>query len=465
MADIESGYDLFTSSIGLEPDDADWRPTGVQDARPAADTAVPPPEAYPASGNTARAEGHPVQATALVPECFDAGFLPRVAAGDGRRDSGSGFASGDVLDVARPGPALAGFADTAAGADRGYAGLDDDELIGVLGGWQKTEAWAAAGKLSAVAELIRRRPGETSGVPGAADSPCPGPSTVPGSRISASPGDDRGGRGSSTGNGPVAGNDPTSNGPAASNDPTSNGPTGNDPAASNGPTTASNGPATANSGGGGIPAGHGKFCADELAVALAISRWPAERMLALASDLATRLPSTRRALHEGVIDAYKAQIIAEATKVLDDAAAAAAEAAVIPTAAGKTPGQLRAAIARAVLKADPGAARLRREQAQRDARVELWREDAGTAALCGFGLPPDEALAADQRITDRARELKAAGVAGTMDQLRVRAYPLSAPPPRQTSPRLAIDPAPARLPQLDHSIRPQYTTGPTTYPI
>ena len=80
-----------------------------------------------------------------------------------------------------------------------------------------------------------------------------------------------------------------------------------------------------------IPAGHGKFCADELAVALAISRWPAERMLALARDLATRLPSTRRALHEGVIDAYKAQIIAEATRVLDDAAAAAAEAAVIPT--------------------------------------------------------------------------------------------------------------------------------------
>ncbi len=418
MADIESGYDLFTSSIELEPDDADWPPTGEQDVGHAADTAVLPPEAYPASGNTARAEGHPVEATALAPECFDAGFLPRVAAGDGRRDSGSGFASGDVLDVARPGPALAGFADTAAGADRGYAGLDDDELIGVLAGWRKTEAWAAAGKLSAVAELIRRRPGETSGVPGAANSPCPDPSTVPGSWISASPGDDRGGRGGSTGNGPT-GNGPTGSGPATGNRPTGNSATGNSATASNGPTASNSGGGGA---GGGIPAGYGKFCADELAVALAISRWPAERMLALASDLATRLPSTRRALHEGVIDAYKAQIIAEATRVLDAAAAAAAEAAVIPTAAGKTPGQLRAAIARAVLKADPDAARLRREQAQRDARVELWREDAGTAALCGFGLPPDEALAADQRISDRALELKAAGVAGTMDQLRVRAY-------------------------------------------
>ena len=54
--------------------------------------------------------------------------------------------------------------------------------------------------------------------------------------------------------------------------------------------------------------------------------------------------------------------------------------------------------------------------------MQLWREDAGTAALCGFGLPPDAALAADQRIRDRTAELKAAGVPGTMDQLRVRAY-------------------------------------------
>jgi hypothetical protein len=54
--------------------------------------------------------------------------------------------------------------------------------------------------------------------------------------------------------------------------------------------------------------------------------------------------------------------------------------------------------------------------------VELWREDAGTAALCGFGLPPDAALIADQRIRDHTAGLKAAGVAGTMDQLRVRAY-------------------------------------------
>ncbi len=153
-----------------------------------------------------------------------------------------------------------------------------------------------------------------------------------------------------------------------------------------------------------------------------ISRWAAEKMTGLAHDLATRLPLTCKALREGGIDAYKAQVIAEATRCLDDAAAAVAEAAVIDALAGKTPGQIRALIARAVLKADPAAARQRREQAQQDARVELWREDAGTAAIVSFGLPPDEALAADQQITSRALDLKAAGVPGSMDALRVRAY-------------------------------------------
>ncbi len=139
--------------------------------------------------------------------------------------------------------------------------------------------------------------------------------------------------------------------------------------------------------------------------------------------MATRLPLTNRALAEGVIDAYKAQVIAEATRLLDDSAAAEVESSLFPDGvAGKNPGQIRILVARAVLKADPNAARQRREQAQRDARVELWREDAGTAAICGFGLPPDEALAADQQITTRAMELKAAGVPGSTDQLRVRAY-------------------------------------------
>jgi hypothetical protein len=172
----------------------------------------------------------------------------------------------------------------------------------------------------------------------------------------------------------------------------------------------------------GMPPAWGKFCADELAAATASSARAADKALALAYDIAARLPGTARALHEGEIDEGKARIIAEATRALDARGAAAVEARVLPGIGTKTPGQLRAALARAVLSVDPDAARRRREQAEKDTRVELWREDAGTAALCGRDLPPADALAADQRITAYARELKAAGLDGTMDQLRARAF-------------------------------------------
>ncbi len=171
-----------------------------------------------------------------------------------------------------------------------------------------------------------------------------------------------------------------------------------------------------------MPAGWGKFCGDELAAATATAKLAADKTLNLAHDLAVRLPRTARALHEGTITLYKARLIADATRDLTAEEAAAAEALILDGVAGKTPGQLRAVIARAVVTVNPAAAAARRERAQRDARVELWREDAGTAALCGRDLPPADALAADQAITAYARDLKAAGLDGTMDQLRARAF-------------------------------------------
>src|SRR5690242_4891455 len=70
----------------------------------------------------------------------------------------------------------------------------------------------------------------------------------------------------------------------------------------------------------------------------------------------------------------------------------------------------------------PEKAKKLREDAAKDARVERWAEDSGNAALMGRELPPDEVLAADQRITAWARELKQAGLDGGMDELRARAY-------------------------------------------
>jgi hypothetical protein len=57
-----------------------------------------------------------------------------------------------------------------------------------------------------------------------------------------------------------------------------------------------------------------------------------------------------------------------------------------------------------------------------DARVQRWIEDSGNAALMGRQLPPAEVLAADQRITFWAKQLRKAGLEGDMDQLRARPY-------------------------------------------
>ena len=175
-------------------------------------------------------------------------------------------------------------------------------------------------------------------------------------------------------------------------------------------------------GSGRMPGAWDEFTASELCAVLSVSRWDADAMLALAHDLEVKLPGTKAAFLDGVIGQDKAGIIARATVLLDPAEARAAEALVLGRAGRLTPGGLRAAIAQAVIEVNPDKARKRREKAARDARVERWAEDSGNAALTGRELPPAEVLAADQRITAWARQLRQAGLAGSMDELRARAY-------------------------------------------
>jgi hypothetical protein len=160
---------------------------------------------------------------------------------------------------------------------------------------------------------------------------------------------------------------------------------------------------------------------DELAVSLTLTARSADALLDFACGLA-RLPLTRAALAAGEIDRVKALVITDEVSCLDDAHAAAVEAAVIGRAPGQTSGRLRAATKRAVLAVDPAAVRERRDRAQQKARVEVWDEHSGTAALAGRDLPPADVLAADKRIDALAKHLKSAGLDGTLDQLRARVY-------------------------------------------
>ena len=159
----------------------------------------------------------------------------------------------------------------------------------------------------------------------------------------------------------------------------------------------------------------------EIAAALTLTRHAADQLLNLAVAL-HRLPATSQALAVGNIDLPRAKVIADEITGLTDEHAAAVDAAIIGAAPSQTTGQLRPAARRAVQAADPTAAAKRKEQALREARVERWAEPAGTAALAGRDLPPAAVLAADANLTALAKQLKAAGGAGTLDTLRAKIY-------------------------------------------
>ena len=369
---------------------------------------------------------------------------------DGQDCGPAGFGSGQPLDVLRPGPVLAGEADRVhTGALRA---VNDDELTGMIKAWRRLSSWATARELSAIAEFARRRPEEdtesdfarhararraASGPPQAATQAGPAQTAQTGGAppaAQAAPADATAGAhpAAQTPAAPAGGADGASPAvqaaaaaPAGGAHPAARAA----PAAAAAPAGGANPAGQAAARGGGRPAaGPGfpevisAFASYELSLALTLTGRSAEGYLDFAVELVTRLPETLAALEAGEIDIIRARIIAEATHVLSNEHAAAVERRIFPRAGQQTSGQLRAALARAVLAADPGAARARREQAQRDARVLRWREDAGTAALCGRDLPSADVLAADQRISARARELRSAGVTGTLDELRARAY-------------------------------------------
>jgi hypothetical protein len=175
---------------------------------------------------------------------------------------------------------------------------------------------------------------------------------------------------------------------------------------------------------------------DEIAAALTLTGRAAEFLIDRARALQD-LPRTFTALAAGQIDMPKALVIVTGLAGQDPGLAQAIEAQVIGRAGTQTTGQLRAALNRALLTADPAAADRRRQEEEKHARIEQLPEPGGlTATLAGRFLPVTATIAAWNRITTLARQLKTAGVPGTLDELRVHVYlalltgqPATAPTP------------------------------------
>jgi hypothetical protein len=85
----------------------------------------------------------------------------------------AGFVNDGPGDTWPPSAALAVVLEELSGPQQRCEGATDDELIGLLGRWDALEAWAAAGKLGVIRELIRRRarPGLGGHLPAHGDLP------------------------------------------------------------------------------------------------------------------------------------------------------------------------------------------------------------------------------------------------------------------------------------------------------
>jgi Domain of unknown function (DUF222) len=220
----------------------------------------------------------------------------------------------------------------------------------------------------------------------------------------------------------------------------------------------------------GLPGSGREYVADELAAALTLTGRAAQEERDLAWQLANVLPATLAALAEGQIDLARAKVIADGTAELDPDHAAAVEAAVLPKASGQTTGQLRAAVAKAVLTADPAAASRQREAAQARAHVSCWTGPSGTGHLEGHDLPSAQTLAADARLGQIATAWKAQGAQGGMDLLRAHAYlglllghdTTSPPASLLPSDHLTAHPAPTTDVGRLGSARPGTTPAPTS---
>jgi Domain of unknown function (DUF222) len=165
-----------------------------------------------------------------------------------------------------------------------------------------------------------------------------------------------------------------------------------------------------------------EFAADQLAFQLHLTQPSATAQMDYAATVTTRLPATFAALRAGRVHPVHVRIIEDETRVLSAKGAARADAELAAVAGSLTFGRLRAAAHRLVLKLDAEAAKKRKDAAGRDAHVRRFREDSGNAGMVARELPPDEVLASWQHVEQRALDLRAADVPGTLQELRVRAY-------------------------------------------
>jgi len=279
--------------------------------------------------------------------------------------SGAGFGQDGTAHQMHPGPVLATLVHAATTDEKILATLSDDDLIGIIAAVRRIGSFAAWAEMTAVREFATR----------------PDPRRpAPGAPSGGAAGGRSGGRG-------MDARDPNA----------------------------------ALAGLPGAPRVR-EFAAEELAPDLHLSWQSAAGQIVYACSVAARLPVSFAALRAGQIHPVHLRIIEDETTYLSGKHLAEADEKLAEAARSKTFGELRYHAHRLVLKLDPESALRRKNEARKDAHVRPFREGSGNAGMVARELPPDEVLASWQHVDQRARDLRAAGIPGTLQELRVLAY-------------------------------------------
>jgi hypothetical protein len=137
------------------------------------------------------------------------------------------------------------------------------------------------------------------------------------------------------------------------------------------------------------PCAMSKFAPDEVGLALKLARMTAKARIGRSVQLAQVLPETLALWQQGKLDERRVTAICDATHYLSAGKARAVQQRVLNRASDQTVGQLKAALKRAVIQADPEGAAQRHKAAHRDRRVSIGEEHDGMASLWALMSAPD----------------------------------------------------------------------------
>jgi len=163
------------------------------------------------------------------------------------------------------------------------------------------------------------------------------------------------------------------------------------------------------------------LASQELAQEIPLSGGAARDELDRSRAATHRLPRCLELANAGVLDPFGMRIICEATAGVDPELIAKADRLIAEAAAGKTPGQLRRLCTLVVMATDPEAIERNRKGAAKTKRVEIRQEYSGNGSVAAREISVADTMAIKQALSDWARAMKRAGLAGTLDNLRADA--------------------------------------------